>query len=185
MSRRKTLPPWTDDAAVRAWVHAELDKANDASWRDIVEGAKHYVRSLPQRSSTESRKRALTIGKHAGARHRKLLEQRAIEAGDIDALRRLNLTHAQFINLPNGKSGRPRSQISNDPLSPEARLEEATYDISRIRDLLKRYYRGKVRRPRGATSVTQMAAERWGLDKDDIARRRVSPKTRERLARQR
>jgi hypothetical protein len=187
MSRRRTaLPPWDDDAAVQAWVIAELDKADDAFQRKFAEDVVNWLRYVAprqRRSEAESRKRTLTIGRRAEAKHRETLEQRAVEEGDTETLRRLNPRLAQFIN-PARKSGRPRKTVDHDPLSPEARLKEASDDIERIRKLLKQHF-GHVRRPPGAASVTQIAAERWGLDEVDVAKGRISSKMRERLARQR
>jgi hypothetical protein len=211
----EALPPWIgDDQALQAFTIAELDKADAAFDRQMAEDAANFVHMMAMRtpeaedflvnkvglsrfprSKTESLKRHLTIGKRAAAEHNELLEQRAIEEGNIEALRRLHPKLAQYINSPKGKRGRPR-RISHDLLSPEDRLREAVHDLRRIRDLWKEKlghsnrptgHRGDRDYSAGRTSLTaaKIAAERWGLDESDVLKRRVSRKTRERLARQR
>lgn len=181
------LPPWTgDDDALTRWTIAERDKDDDAAFREFTEGAALYSRAvlapiLAQRSKAESRKRHLTIGRRADTKHRQLLEARAIEEGDVEALRRLHPQLAQYINRPR-EPGRPRNKIDQyDPLSPEARLAEALHDQRRILELWKEKF-GLRNRPTGAVSAAKIAAERAGLDEDDVLKRRVSAATRERLA---
>jgi hypothetical protein len=166
----------SSDATLCAWTLAELDKADRIFEQEMVEGAKLVSRSLPSRSPTESRKRHLTIGKRAEAKHRERLEQRAVEEANIEALRRLHPRLADFINSPAGKRGRPRRPIDHDQLSAEARLAEARYDRDRILVMWKREL-GFNRQG----LATKIAAERWGLADDDVTRDRVSSKTRERL----
>jgi hypothetical protein len=87
---------------------------------------------------------------------------------------------APLINLPPHPPHRVAKRV-RDPLSPECRLEEALADVAQIRAIWKRHY-DHTNRPSGTLTAEEVAAERWGLDEDDVRKRRVSPRTRERLA---
>jgi hypothetical protein len=190
------LPSWTgNDAALKVWTIAELDKRDADFDRQMTEEAKNlahvlamrtpgpeaanYLRTvgLPTapRSKAESRKRALTIGKRAAAKHYELVERRAIEDGDIEALRALH-------------TKRPKPDPNGDPplfpFTPEDRLDEALHDLRphRIPALWKEKF-GRKNRPRGTLTAEEIAAERWGLHRDDVRKRRVHAATRKRLAR--
>jgi hypothetical protein len=186
---RAALPPWTgDDAALKAWTIAELNRADDNAHRAFVEGAVNWLRHYgPRRTETESRKRALTIDRRAAAKHREQREQRAVADGDIEALRALHPRLAAFINPINPikpKRKRPFDDHDWQVLSPEDCLDEARNDVPRIRGLWKEKF-GRQNRPRGSLTAEQIAAERWGLEERDVRKQRVHAATRERLARQR
>jgi hypothetical protein len=167
--KRDTLP--RTDADVQAWTNAELDKADHAFHRDLAKAANDWLRSLPPRSKTESRKRWLTIGKRAAAKHHELLEQRAIAESDIETLRRLHPKHAGYLNPPKSNKRGRRKKIGHDPESRQSRLANALIELRRIRTLWKKSGLGK--RTRGAITAEQIAAERWGLTEDDVRKRRV------------
>jgi hypothetical protein len=188
MSKRPddALPPWLgNNDAFKAWTIAELDKADAAFDQQMAKGMADLVRMLAMRtpeaadfrrklglspfprSKAESLKRHLTIGKRAAAEHNELLEQRAIEEGDIEALRRLHPRLARFLNLP-PQRGRPK-KIDRDPWSRQKRLADAIAELPRIRAIWEKNY-GRSRRPPNAITAAQIAAERWGVSEDDLKR---------------
>jgi hypothetical protein len=176
--RAKGLPPWTgDDDAMRAWINVELDKWTYDFHRDLIDAANHWLRSLPPRSKAESRKRHLILGKRAAAAHRALMKQRAIDDGDIEALRGLHPELAQFIHAPKNSKPGPKKTVNHDPDSPEERLADAREEVRRTRIILKKHF-GRSNRPAGALSVEQMAAERWGLTEADVRKQQASRKRR-------
>jgi hypothetical protein len=169
--KRSDIPPWTgDDEWMQAFVNAELDKADYEFHRDLAAATNSWLRSLPPRSKAESLKRHLTIGKRAAAKYRELLEQRAIEEGDIEALRQLHPKLVRFLNLP-PQRGRPK-KIGHDPWSKQNRLADAIAELPRIRAIWKKNY-DRSNRPSGAITAEKITAERWGLTEDDVKKRRV------------
>jgi len=183
------LPPWTgDDAALKAWTIAKLDEDEDARFREFVKGAAALAGKLKRepavRSKTESRKRGLTIDRRVAAKHRERLEQRAVETGDIEALRKLHPKLAAFINPIKPKRKRPLDDHDWQGLSPEDRLTEAQHELRLIHALWKETF-DRENRPSGTLTAEQVAAEHWGLDEKDVRKGRVHATTRKRLARQR
>jgi hypothetical protein len=202
--RPSRLPPWIGgDAALKAWTIAELDKRDDAFDRQMAENTANFLRVLAMRtpeaanylrtvglpttprSKAESRKRALTIGRWAAAKWRKMREQRAAEEGDIETLRALHPKHAAFINPIKPKRKQPFDDHDWQGLSPEDRLTEALHDLKRRIPALWKEAFGYRNRPNGSLTAEEIAAARWGLDEKDVRKRRVHATTRDRLAQQR
>jgi hypothetical protein len=188
--KRSDIPPWTgNDERMQAFVNAELDKRDADFDRKMAEDAANLVHMLAMRtpeaadflrkvglspfprSKAERRKRRLTIGKRADADWRKMRDRRAVEEGDIEALRQLHPGLARFLNLP-PRRGRPK-KIGRDPWSRQNRLADAILELPRIRALWKAHY-GRSNRPKGAITAEKIAAERWGLTEDDVKKRWAS-----------
>jgi hypothetical protein len=185
------LPPWTGDPErMQAWVNAKLDEIDAVFDREMAVAASLVVKAYahPHRSTEETRKRKLTIGKRVLAKDREAHEAWALQEAErknLEPLRKLDPKRARFINLP--KLGKPgdhfKKAINHDPLAPHRRLEEAVAELPRIRAILKKYYQGHSNRPSGELTAEKIAAERWGLAEADVLKRRVSRETLRRLAR--
>jgi hypothetical protein len=186
----KTLPPWTGDPKrMQDWTNAKLNEIDAAFDRELAAGARARLKAHapPDRTAKEERKRKLTIGKRALAKSREASETWALEEAEtknLEPLRKLHPQHARFINLPplGNRGDHFKKAINHDPLAPHRRLEEAVFDLSRIRAIWREHY-GRSNRPSGELTAEKIAAERWGLTEEDVRERRVSRKTLRRLAR--
>jgi hypothetical protein len=95
------------------------------------------------------------------------------EQGNLEPLRKQHPRLARFLNLPRLKRGEHFAKKPSTD-APHWRLKEALFELKRVRDLWKKHYDGKTNRPKGQLTAEEIVAERWGLDEDEVHKRRIS-----------
>ena len=99
------------------------------------------------------------------------------EQGNLEPLRKQYPRLARFINLP--KLSKPGEHFKKKPstnyLAPHCRLEEALFELPRVRAFWKKRY-GKTNRPAGQLTAEEIVAERWNLNLAEVNRKRISRK---------
>jgi hypothetical protein len=181
MTRSDGRPAWI--AQGQAWVNAKLDKQEDAFHRKMANDAKSLLRLLDERScrlDDHERERRKAAGLVKTQEWKLELARQQAEQGNLEPLRKLYPRDARFINLPRlKKPGEHFKKKPPDHLAPHCRLEEALFELPRVRAFWKKHY-GKTNRPKGQLTAEEIVAERWDLDVEEVRRRHIS---RERLKR--
>jgi hypothetical protein len=177
--------PWIarnsrDRERMRTLVNAKLDEAIAIEERkvaaDIAKAGHLLSKRLGRLDNDEKARR-----KHRGlAKERKWREKWALqqaEQGNLEPLRKQYPRLARFINLP--KLNKPGEHFKKKPptdhLAPHCRLEEALFELPRVRAFWKKHYK-KTNRPKGQLTAEAIVAERWNLDEQEIYKRRISRK---------
>jgi hypothetical protein len=170
---------------MRTLVNAKLDEAIAIEERE----AAAVIRKVAHFESVRARLSPLDDDEKARRKERGLkktqewLEELALQQagqGNLEPLRKQHPRLARFINLPRLKRGEHfKKKPPTGHLTPHCRLEEALFELPRVRAFWKEHY-GKTNRPKGQLTAEEIVAERWGLDEEEVYRRRIS---RERLKR--
>jgi hypothetical protein len=177
--------PWIarnsrDRERMRTLVNAKLDEAIAIEERkfaaDIAKVGHLLSERLGRLDNDEKARR-----KHRGlAKERKWREERALqqaEQGNLEPLRKQYPGLARFINLP--KLSKPgehfKKKPSTDHLAPRCRLEEALFELPRVRAFWKKHY-GKTNTPKGQLTAEEIVAVRWDLNEEEVYKRRISRK---------
>jgi hypothetical protein len=179
--------PWIarsprDRERMRTLVNDKLDEAIAIEERKVAADIAKVGHLLSERRLDNDEK---ARRKHRGlAKERKWREKWALqqaEQGNIEPLQKQYPRLARFINLP--KLNKPGEHFKKKPptapLAPHCRLEEALFELPLVRAFWKKHY-GKTNRPKGQLTAEEIVAERWGLDEEEVYKRRIS---RERLKR--
>jgi len=176
------LPPWKAHSPrhrerMRAWVNAELDAQEAAFHRRLVSEVANYTRLLGERLShlddgEKSRRKERGLAKTQEWLRELALQQ--AEQGNLEPLRKLHPGLARFINKPLLKRGEHfGKKLSDDPVALRCRLEEALAELPRVRAIWKKHY-GKTNRQGGQLTAEEIVAARWGLDEEEVRKRRLS-----------
>ena len=96
----------------------------------------------------------------------------AREYGDIEPLRRMYPSIAEFINLPARKDrSNYKKRPDHSPDGRRKRLKLAIAEAELIRDIWQEHY-GRRNRPSGPSTATAITASRHGVSEDEIIKKR-------------
>ena len=188
MAGNNSLPQWIahnprDRERMRTWVNAKLDEAIAIEERKVaadIAKAGHLLSERLGRLNDDEKARRKDRGLAKAREWQEELALQQAEQGNLEPLRKQYPRLARFINLPRLKRGEHfKKKPPTDHLAPHCRLEEALFELPRVRAFWKKHYR-KTNRPKGQLTAEEIVAERWDLDEEEVYRRRIS---RERLKR--
>jgi hypothetical protein len=175
--------PWIarnsrDRERMRTLVNAKLDEAIAIEERKVAADIAKVGHLLSERLGRLDNDEKARRKRRGLAKERKWREMWALqqaEQGNPEPLRKQYPRLARFINPPRLKRGEHFKKPPTDHLAPHCRLKEALFELPRVRAFWKKHY-GKTNRPEGQLTAEEIVAERWGLDEDEIYRRRISRK---------
>jgi hypothetical protein len=188
MAGNNSLPQWIahnprDRERMRTWVNAKLDEAIAIEERKVaadIAKAGHLLSEHLGRLNDDEKARRKDRGLAKAREWQEELALQQAEQGNLEPLRKQYPRLARFINLPRLKRGEHfKKKPPTDHLTPHCRLEEALFELPRVRAFWEKHY-GKTNRPSGQLTAEEIVAERWDLDEEEVYRRRIS---RERLKR--
>jgi hypothetical protein len=180
--------PWIarnsrDRERMRTLVNAKLDEAiaiEERKFAADIAKVGHLLSECLSRLDDDEKARRKAAGLVKTQEWKLELALQQAEQGNIEPLRKLNPRLTRFINLPRlKKPGEHFKKKPPDHLAPHCRLEEALFELPRVRAFWKKHY-GKTNRPKGQLTAEEIVAERWGLDVEEVHSRHIS---RERLKR--
>jgi hypothetical protein len=187
VSEKPTRIPWLahnprDQERMRTLVNAKLDEAiaieNREFAADIAAHIAKASQSEPLGDDEKARRKDRGLAKTREWQEELALQE--AEQGNLEPLRKQYPRLARFINRPPLKRGEHfKKKPPTDHLAPHCRLEEALFELPRVRAFWKKHY-GKTNRPKGQLTAEEIVAERWDLDEEEVYKRRIS---RERLKR--
>jgi hypothetical protein len=180
--------PWIarnsrDRERMRTLVNAKLDEAIAIEERKVaadIAKAGHLLSERLGRLNDDEKARRKDRGLAKTREWQEELALQQAEQGNLEPLRKQYPRLARFINLPTlSKPGEHFKKKPHTHRAPHCRLEEALFELPRVRAFWKEHY-GKTNRPKGQLTAEEIVAERWDLDAEEVYRRRIS---RERLKR--
>jgi hypothetical protein len=183
VSEKPTRIPWLAHnprvrERMRTFVNAELDEAIAIENRKFAARIAAHIakasQSEPLGDDEKARRKDRGLAKTREWQEELALQQ--AEQGNLEPLRKQYPRLARFINLP--KLSGPGKHFKKKPpthRAPHCRLEEALFELPRVRAFWKKHY-GKTNRPKGQLTAEEIVAERWGLAEKEIYKQRISRK---------